>query len=118
MTKTKEPKRVRFERIKAILTEGGHDDLADTMAHEIELLDKKNASRSKAQQKADEQRAEIGELVISVLTTAEEPMTCSAICKAIGLDISTQKLSPILTNLVDAKTIQKGKEKGKSVYSI
>ena len=89
--------------------------------HEIELLEKKNSGKSKVSKAEQEKRDTLASAIVEVLTDAEAPIPNKAIVKElleVGLDCSTQKLTPILTKLVGEGVISCEKVKGVNVYSI
>lgn len=100
MTK-KITKRDNFTEIVSILTEAGRTDLADVVAHEIELLDNKAA---KAKAKAAEKKAEADELtlVVAQVLTDEFQTVADITAQIEGEDISTHKVVARLTKLVNA----------------
>lgn len=118
MTKTKVTKKDNFMAIENILREQGHDALADVMAHELELLAKKNAGKSKVSAAEQKVRDTIADAVVEILANATAPMPCAGIAKQVDGDVSTQKLTPILRGLVESKVITSEKVKGKTLYSI
>lgn len=92
----------------------------DFLNHEIELLTKKAGKDCKptASQLAN---AEIKEEIVSILTGAEK-MTCTEIAKALQPthteDISVNKVSALMRQLVEAKKVVKTVEKRKSYFSV
>ena len=85
-------------------------------------LVKKSATRSKASKANAELNAQIGEIIVSVLASAETPMTVTEINKADeGLsEYSNQKLSAVLRGLVaDGRVVKAQAEKPKrTVFSL
>lgn len=92
----------------------------DFLKHEIELLEKKAGKDRKptANQLAN---AGIKEEIVSILTGAEK-MTCTEIAKALQPnhteDISVNKVSALMKQLVEAKQVVKTIEKRKSYFSV
>lgn len=90
------------------------------LTHEIELLAKKAGKDRKptANQLAN---AGIKEEIVSILTGAEK-MTCTEIAKALQPthteDISVNKVSALMKQLVEAEKVVKTVEKRKSYFSV
>lgn len=120
----KTPKRESFMKIQTILADGGYGELAEVMAHEIELVDRKNASKSKAQIEKAKETAMYADAVEVVLADSSEPILVSEVIKAMPSDMtpdngwSTQKMTSILTSLVKAGKATKTSEKGRSYYAL
>lgn len=87
--------------------------------HEIELLDKKKSGERKptATQIANEG---LKEVILEVLESAENPMTISEIIKAHDAlhELSTQKVSPMISSLVKAEKVVRIEEKRKAYFTI
>ena len=103
---TKTTKREKFVSIVEILTNAGETELANCIAHEIELLDNKAA---KAKAKAAEKKAandELTDVVAAVLT--DELTTIADITAQIeGEDVTVHKVTNRLTRLVNAGVAKK-----------
>lgn len=100
MAEKRVTKKENFEVIRGLLIEMGREDLAEVMAHEIELVSKKRAGQTKAQ-KANEGLVEV---VYDILANATEPMTATEIlnvAKDNGVEgiASNQKVSALLKML-------------------
>ena len=100
MAEKRVTKKENFEAIRGLLVEMGREDLAEVMAHEIELVSKKRAGQTKAQ-KANEGLVEV---VYDILANAEEAMTATEIlnvAKDNGVEgiASNQKVSALLKML-------------------
>jgi uncharacterized protein YqeY len=99
MTEKKVTKRDNFATIIEVLANAGRQDLADVIAHEIELLDAKAA---KAKEKAAEKKAQnddLGDAVAAVLT---DELTCIAdiTAKIVGDDVTVARVTNRLSKLV------------------
>lgn len=119
MAEKRVTKKENFEAIKAILVDGGYDELAEVMNHEIELVSKKRNTQTKAQ-KAN---VELVEKVYEILAGATEPMTAGEvfnIARDNGIDeiTSNQKASALLKMLVDAQRVEKLVDGKKSTFKI
>ena len=104
---TKTTKREKFLTIVEILTNAGETDLADCIAHEIELLDNKAA---KAKAKAAEKKAENDELTDAVAAVLTDELTTIADITAKvdgGEDVTVHKVTNRLSRLVAAGVAEK-----------
>lgn len=112
MSEKRVTKKENFETIRGLLVEMGRKDLAEVMAHEIELVSKKRAGQTKAQ-KANEGLVEV---VYNILAEATETMTATDIlnvAKERGVEgiASNQKVSALLKMLGNKVTKEvKGKK--------
>lgn len=111
-------KRENYNALRAIVADNA--ELVAFIDHEIELLNKKNARRSNkptAKQVANEDTKGI---IVEVLTDAAEPMTISDIVAddpALA-GLSTQKVSALLTQLVNDGQVVRTSVKRKSYFAI
>lgn len=121
MTEKKITKRESFTEIKGILLANGYERLAGVMEHELELLAKKNASgngKLTAVQIANEGiKSEILECM------ADEPnrlFTISEMQKVFPCcaDLSNQRVSALVRQLVADKKVERLEEKRKAVFRI
>ena len=68
MTEKKLTKAVAFTQIKELLEQvGANEELVAVMAHEIELVNKKNTSRAKTQSKNQKANEELKEKILSIM---------------------------------------------------
>ena len=97
-------------------------DVFEKLTNMRDSLVKKSATRSKASKANAELNAQIGEIIVSVLASAEAPMTVTEINKSDeGLsEYSNQKLSAVLRGLVaDGRVVKAQAEKPKrTVFSL
>ena len=109
-----EKKLTKKERYSAFFVKYNLDkDDADFIAHEIELLEKKNSADRKPTKVQLENEA-IGENMLDVM----EPnvrYTISDLCKLTGVE-STQKMTPIATALYKAGKLARETEKRRNYY--
>lgn len=105
----------RFNQILAISEVAENSELVEFINHEIELLQKKSASKKSA--KKSEEFIALKNIVAGVLT--DEPMTISEIIKSSNAltGITTQKLVPIFKELVLDGVAQRIEEKGKALFT-
>ena len=98
------------------------EEVLEKLTNMRDSLIKKSATRSKASKANAELNAQIGEVIVSVLAGADEPMTVTEIGKADeGLsEYSNQKLSAVLRGLVANERVVKAQaEKPKrTVFSL
>ncbi len=108
-------KRDYFNRLLTIVA--GDAELEQFIAHEIELLDKKSSGRKPT--KNQEENGEIKKEILSVLSDGGN-MTVTEIQKQseqLG-ELSNQKVSALLRQLVDAGEVVKETDKKKSYFSL
>ena len=108
-------KRERFEQIKALVAD--HPELVDFCEHELELLAKKNSAEKKP---TANQVANVGikNEVVTVLTNANAPMTVTDIQKSMTGDLSNQKISALLRQLVADGVVVRTEDKRKAFFAI
>ena len=113
MATTKITKRERFEQIKAIVAD--NPELVAFCDHELELLAKKNAGDKKptATQVANEG---IKGDILAVLTDNGGLMTATDIQKSVGDDLSNQKISALLRQMIADGIVEKVEDKRKSYF--
>jgi len=118
MAEKKITKRENFENIKAFLIENGKTEWADVMAHEIELLSRKN-SKSASLTPAQKDALAVTELIKDALAECvdEKGMTVGSLLKvdsikeykrANGDNVSSQMITAIVSKSADFKrTLEK-----------
>lgn len=109
-------KRDRFNQILAIEEVATNKDLADFINHELELLAKKNAADRKPT-KVQTENEGVKEIILANLT--ETPTTISDLQKAsteLG-EISNQKISALIRQLVADGLIVRTEEKRKAYFA-
>lgn len=118
MAEKKITKRENFEGIKAFLIENGKIEWADVMAHEIELLARKN-SKSATLSPAQKDALAVAELIKDALAECSDDkgMTVGALLKvdaikeyqrANGDGVSSQMITAIVSKSADFKrTLEK-----------
>jgi hypothetical protein len=80
MAEKKITKRENFENIKAYLVENGKTEWAEVIAHEIDLLSRKN-SKSATATPAQKDALAISEIIKDILAENDKGMTVGAILK-------------------------------------
>lgn len=105
----------RFNQLKAIPEVAENADLVAFIDHEIELLQKKSANKKPAK-KSDEYLA-LKQTVANALT--DEPKTITEIINSTeGLKgLNTQKIVPIMKDLVAEGSAARTEEKGKALFA-
>lgn len=109
-------KRDNFNTIRGILVGLNREDLVAFVDHELELLDKRGASKSLT--KTQKENLELVETVYNALAEISNPVTVSEFLTASNLEMSNQKASALLKKLVDTERVVKVTEKGKSYFSV
>lgn len=120
----------RFEDIKALLngdpvTYGTTPEIAVTIiGHELELLAKKNSgSGGKKQTKTQQENEDYKALILEFLATLSDTsagVTCTEIIKGVAEfeGFSTQKISPLVRQLMAADKVTKTEVKGKALFRL
>lgn len=116
MAEKKMTKRDYFKQIKELVV--GNVELENFINHELELLDKKSAS--KAPTKVQIENESIKELIIKTLSTFEKPATISDIQSANDelAELSNQKISALLTQLINADKVVRTTDKKKAYFTL
>ena len=94
-------------------------EMLEFIAHEIELLEKKNSKS--APTKVQKENEILLEKLLVALAEFDRPITVSELMKESSHEVATlsnQKLSALLKKLVDAKKVVKSTEKKKSYFSL
>lgn len=116
MAEIKKTKKVYFNEILEIVK--GNSDLENFVKHEIELLDKKNLS--KAPTKVQIENESIKETILEVLIASDKKMTITDIQNANEelSSYSNQKISALLTQLINENKVERTMEKKKAYFSV
>ena len=121
-------KKENFTSVRAVLVENNaSESLIEFIDHEIELLNKKSASRKPT--KAQKATSELRDIVLDVFNSAERPLTileiqaCDDRLKVFnGEVVSNQRIASILTKLGDGVNgegiVHKKVVKRKNYYAI
>ena len=102
-----------------IIENYGKDTLVvDYARHELELLDKK--ANSKTPTKTQLENENLKEVIVEVLRNATQPLTNSEITNANDklVELSNQKISALLTQLINAKVVVRTSDKKKAYFSL
>lgn len=102
-----------FNAIKEVVAD--NKEMVTFIEHEIELLQKKSSNRKPT--KTQEENKSLKNEILSVLT--DEGMTVTEIQKSseILADVSNQKVSALLRQLVEVGAVEKTTDKKKSLFS-
>ena len=126
---TRITKAMRFEDIKAMLngqpvTYGTTTkDAVDFIDHEMNLLTKKNSGENKKQTKTQQENEGYKALILEFLATLPDDkagVTCTEIIKGVTKfeGFSTQKISPLVRQLMAADKVTKTEVKGKALFRL
>lgn len=91
-------------------------DLIAHLEHENELLAKKNSGDSKKPTKAQQENEGHKANILAFLRSQSKGATATEVMQGVGL-ASNQKAAALLKAMVDAGTVTKATEKGKSLFS-
>lgn len=127
--KTRITKAMRFEDIKALLngdsvTYGTTiEDAIEFIDHEVGLLAKKNSGENKKQTKTQQENEGYKALILEFLATLPDDkagVTCTEIIKGVAEfdGFSTQKISPLVRQLMAADKVTKTEVKGKALFRL
>ena len=96
------------------------DELVAFATHEIELLEKKANSKSKADTEKSVADSKLMSAIVDHLTETGKALTVSELMTEVAeLDgLSNQKVSALMKKLVDADKVVKATDKRKSVFSV
>ena len=111
-------KRDNFNEIIKIATELGRTDLVEFAKHEIELLDKKKSSDTKTKNQVENDN--LKNVIVETLGTLGKASNIPEIQSAnkeLG-ELSNQKITSLLTQLVNSKTIVKEYVKKKAYFKL
>ena len=108
-------KRERYAELRVLAQ--GNEELMAFIDHEIELLNKKSASKSKADVAKAELNVSLMNEVAEVLANGKK-MTATEIMKASDTlkEYTVQKITSLLKAMVENGTVAKVTEKGKSLF--
>lgn len=123
MTETKVVKVTKRDNINSLLK---RDDLTANerayLMHELELIDKKNAYRSKNDIAKSKENVVLEELIVKILTENGGGMTCSKIAvecsNKLNSNFTPQRITARLSALQNDLKIERYVEKGVSLYKV
>jgi hypothetical protein len=110
-------KREMFTQVHAVLSAiDGAEVLADGIAHEIALLDRKRASKSPDAKKMAEQMV-IKQGIVSALADADAPMKATDIAKTLDR-VTVQRVTALITQMVKDGSVIRSTEKKDVFFSL
>ena len=111
-------KKENFEELRKVAVELDRTDLVEFIDHEIELLSRKRNSNTKTKTQIENEN--IKEIIKNVLTEIAKPVTISEIQENNTelANLSNQKMSALLKQLVDSKIVTKNIDKKKAYFSM
>lgn len=117
MAEVKKTKRVFYNEIVELGKELGRTDLVEFANHEIELLDKKKSSDVKSKNQIANEG--IKEIIVNTLQELGKFATISEIQSANAelSELSNQKISALLKQLVDSGAVKKQIDKKKAYFA-
>lgn len=123
MEKTKLTKRDYFKMLAGVVENSGTDNkevLQAFINHELELLDKKSASRGTATTAKQKENEDLKEYIMGILTEINRAVTITELqAEDVRLgELTNQKISAMLKQLVDNKQVTKVVDKKKSYFKI
>ena len=104
----------------AEMTEADRTEMTDFINGRIEQLDKKASTVSKADKAKAELNAKIAQLILEGLAEIDKPTKISELIKGYAPlnGYSTQKITPIMTALVNDGKVEKATVKRETLYSV
>ena len=113
-------KREKFEILAELAEVKGNPILAEFVAHELELLAKKNASGSAKPTATQIANEGIKSVILDVLADSGSKMTVSEMQKANAelAELSNQRISALLRQLVADGKVERIEEKRKAYFAI
>lgn len=112
-------KRDNFNAIVEVLEKAGKPELVAVMKHELELLEKKNSYKSDKPTKAQVENEGLKSQIMEVLGAEPNRLfTATEVVKAVNPELSNQRVSALLRQLVEAGSVVKTIDKRKSLFQI
>lgn len=107
-------KREMFTKIATVCA--NDQEIVDFVNHEIELLNKKNASASKKATKNQIANEGIKNDILDVLKDADSAMTATQIAESMGLSVN--KVSALLKQLIEDNSVTREVIKRKAYFTV
>lgn len=116
-------KKEMFTMVKEVVLASGSekaDEMVAFIDHEVELLVKKSASKSKKETANDVENVRLMGVILETLADSEKGMTVTEVMKSNSelANFSNQKVSALMRKLVENGEVVKASEKGKSLFSL
>ena len=112
-------KREYFAQVRNIVESSATENVTDVLAfidHEIEMLEKKSSSKKPTTNQIENKKFK--EIILETLTEQCKPMTVTEILTVSNIDITNQRASAILRQMVENGDVIKTIEKRKSYFSV
>ena len=95
-------------------------DAEQFIAHEMELLTRKNASDNRKLTDTQKANERYRGLIAEFLATADTAKTCTEIAKGVEElnDFNNQKVAALMRQMVEAGAVTKSTVKGKSLFAL
>lgn len=95
-------------------------DIVEKLEGMLTALDNKTASAKRKPTEKQKENANLRGAILRYLATAEKPMTCTEIGKAMPEleGMNNQRISALMRSLVEDGRVSKTTEKGKSLFAI
>ena len=106
-----------FNMIIELAKENGRDDIVAFAEDRIVKLAKKSSSTKPTKNQVANEK--LKEILVTIIEELDNPVTVSEILTDARIEVgtSTQKITPLLTQLVKEQKIDNYKEKGRSYYT-
>ena len=123
MANEKVVKVTKRENINSLLA---REDLTENersfLNHELELLEKKNAYKAEKNLEKTAENEKLQNEIMNVLMASDKGITSSAIALKvsanINADVTSQKVRPQISKLIDNGLVENYKEKGVSLFRV
>lgn len=112
MTTSKITKKMQFTALRDMALTANRSDLVEFIDHELELLAKKNTATKTSPRQAE--NAELATKFLQFLSDGEK----SAQDVMTEFDLTSQRMSAIMADLIESGTVTKSKVKGKVHYTL
>ena len=121
MTNTKMTKREAFEQLLVLAENANRSDLFDVVEHEIDLLDRKNATRAKAQTKTQKENEILKEKILATMEPNVQ-YRASEIYNLMKEDFqekgyTSNKSNSLITQLKNENKVTRTEEKGVAYFT-
>lgn len=108
-------KMTKKDYFKMAIAETSNAELIAFFNHEIELLEKKNASGTRKETATQKANADLKNQILEVMASGTR-YTISEICKLVGIE-SNQKVSALVRQLKMDNLVIRTEEKGKAYFT-
>jgi len=105
-----------FNEIIALAQENGRDDLVAFCNDRIEKLGRKTSSKKPTKTQVENDGIKV--TILTVLTELDAPATATAIATDPRVNVSNQKVSALLRQLIESGEVVKTTDKGRSYFSL